>query len=307
MKRLFASILLSVVCIALHAQDRRWDAALDQYQQICDECIDIRARSAAGERIQASSVAQLRTKLSSLRGTLQDAKGSMSPAQRLRFESIRMRYEEVFGGSRKVSLPDVDAPAGLPSLLEAPQAQVVPYSPLPSAPAALANPSSAGLASPTTAAPAAPSFGFILYAGVPELYYGAMATLQGERFGGFVKGALSIPYTQGGYGCLSDGTTASGYIWTSGAECISRWSVTAGATFSPWRFMTLYAGGGYGSRSILWQDVSGNWATVTDLSATGFTADGGIIFNIGPVSILAGASSIGFSNVTAEFGLGVRF
>jgi len=318
-KRLFASILLSVVCIALHAQDRRWDAALDQYQQICDECIDIRARSAAGERIHASSVAQLLTKLSSLRGTLQDAKGSMSPAQRLRFESIRMRYEEVFGGSRKVSLPDVAAPAGLPLLLEAPRAQVTPYSPLPSAPDTLANPASAGPASPTTAAPASPSaaatavthtspsFGFILYAGVPELYYGAMATLQGERFGGFVKGTLSIPYTQGGYDCLSDGTTAGGYIWTSGTECISRWSVTAGATFSPWRFMTLYAGGGYGSRSILWQDVSGNWATVTDLSATGFTADGGIIFNIGPVSILAGASSIGLTNVTAEFGLGIRF
>lgn len=281
----------------MHAQDRRWDAALDQYQQICDECMDIRARSAAGERIQASSVAQLLTKLSSLRGTLQDAKGSMSPAQRLRFESIRLRYEEVFGGSRKVSLPDVDAPAGLPSLLEAPQAQAIPHSPLLSAPAPGSSP----------AALATPSFGFILYAGVPALYYGAMAILGGERFGGFVKGAVSIPYTQGGYGCLSDGTTTGGYIWTSGAECISRWLVAAGATFSPWRFITLYAGGGYGSRSILWQDVSGNWATVTDLSAAGFTADGGIIFNIGPVSILAGASTIGFTNVTAEFGLGVRF
>lgn len=294
MKRLFASILLSIICIGLYAQDRRWDAALDQYQQICDECIDIRARSAAGERIQASSVAQLLAKLSSLRGTLQDAKGQMTPSQRLRFESIRMRYEAVFGGTRKESLPKVDRTACLPLLLEAPQAQIVPYSPRLSAP----EPDSV---------PVAPSFGMIVYAGVPDMYYGAMAILQGKHIGGFVKGAISIPYTQGEYDCFSDGTTAGGYIWTSGAECISRWSVTAGASYSPWRFITIYAGGGYGIRRTLWQDVSGHWATVADRSLAGFAADGGVIFNFGPVSILAGASSIGFSSVAAEFGLGVRF
>jgi len=139
------------------------------------------------------------------------------------------------------------------------------------------------------------------------MYFGAMAILRGKRFGGFVKGSLSIPYTRGEYDCLSDGTTPSGYIWTNGAEGLSRWSVTAGATYTPWRFMTIYAGGGYGSRLLLWQDISGRWATVTDRSVAGLAADAGLVFNLGTVSILAGASTIGFRNVAAELGIGLRF
>lgn len=293
-KHLFAVILLSIACISLHAQDRRWDAALDQYQQICDECIDLRARSASGERIQAASVAQLLSKLSSLRNTLQEAKGQMTPAQRLRFESIRMRYEEVFGGPRAERLPQVDPSAWLPLLVETPQSMFVQYP-------------SQFFGSMPFIAPAAPDFGIILYAGVPDMYYGGMLMLQGKRFGGFVKGSLSIPYTRGEYECFSDGTTPGGYIWTSGAERLSRWSVTAGATYTPWHFVTVYAGGGYGSRQLLWQDVSGRWATVSDRSVAAFAADAGLVFNLGSVSVLAGASTIGFRNITAEFGIGLRF
>ena len=139
------------------------------------------------------------------------------------------------------------------------------------------------------------------------MYYGAMAFLTGEHLGGYVKGSLSIPYTRGVFDCYSDGTTPGGFIWTNGTERISRWSLTAGATYSPWRFLTLYAGAGYGCRRLLWQDVSLRWATVTDRSVSGIAADGGIIFNVGPVSLLAGASAIGFSTVSAEFGLGLRF
>ena len=294
MKRLFALILLSIACIGLHAQDRRWDAALDQYQQICDECIDLRVRSAAGERIQAASVTQLLSKLTSLRGTLQDAKGQMTPAQRLRFESIRMRYEEVFGAQRHEVLPQVDPSAWLPLLAEVPQSQIVPYPP-------------EFFGSMPYRSPAATSFGIILYAGVPDMYYGAMAMLNGKPFGSFVKGSVSIPYTKGEYDCFSDGTTPTGYIWTSGAECLSRWSITAGATYTPWRFMTIYAGGGYGSRQLLWQDVSDRWATVADRSVAGLAADVGLVFNLGPVSILAGASTIGLRNITAELGIGLKF
>ena len=120
MSRFFAFILFVFSCVALYAQDRRWDVALDQYQQICNECIDLRARSAAGESIPVASVAQLLSKLSSLRSTIQDARGQMTPAQRLRFESIRMRYEEVFGSVRPGPLPPVDRPSWLPLLLVEP-------------------------------------------------------------------------------------------------------------------------------------------------------------------------------------------
>ncbi len=63
----------------------------------------------------------------------------------------------------------------------------------------------------------------------------------------------------------------------------------------------------YGSRSLLWQDVSSRWARVADRSVRGLAADAGVIVNLGRFSLLAGVSSLDFSSVSAEFGAGLRF
>ena len=299
-KRVFAAIFLILACCRLGAQDRRWDAALDQYQQICDECIDLRVRSAAGERIQAASVTPLLSRLSSLRNTLLEAKGQMTPAQRLRFDSIRLRYEEVFGIKHNpLNLPALPAVLGRAEAFK--QAMLVPLHPQ------IIDP---GYIPSLVFTPyGSPSWSLFFFTGVPDLYYGTMLRLSfaGKPFGAYAKASVSIPYKVGAYECLSDGTVGNGYIWTSGRESVSRWAVTAGATVSPFRNLAFYAGAGYGKRNVLWQDVANKWATVSDRGITGFVADGGIIVSLNSFNIMAGVSTFGFKTLTAEAGIGYHF
>ncbi len=280
-------ILLPAV---LSAQELKWDAALGQYQRICDECIMLRMRAVSGEAIEASELTSVLARLASLKQTLQDAKGQMTPAQRLRYDAIRLRYEEVFGQTAPVKMSRLESvPALLTDAMQQHPATCLPLKEMP----------------PRVPKP---HVGLILFAGVPDMYYGAMASVSGLRFGGFVKASASIPFIKSAYECLSDGTTPSGgYIWTSGQECISRWAVTAGASFMPWRFLSFYAGAGYGHRSLMWQDVSGSWAAVADHSEAGVVIDAGVLVHIGRLRLLAGASFIGFVSATAEFGLGWCF
>lgn len=308
MKRLLAFLLLLSACrFSMNAQNDKWDAALNQYQQISYECIRLRTRSAAGERIPAAEISTLLTQVTVLRKTLQDAGGQMTPAQRLRFKAIRLRYDEAFGVKHFEPIARLSSSSSL----------IASASPL--AGAALTPSSysdyfstnlktSATLQEPAVAASEHISPGVLLYCGFPVIAPGAMMLLSYGRFGGFISGSISIPYTIADYSCFSDGTTKDGgYIWTNSKENVSRWSATAGATFSPWNFLTLYAGAGYGSRALLWQDVSDRWASVSDRSKTGLCLDGGLIFNIGVFSLLAGVSTIGFDTPAAQFGLGCRF
>lgn len=307
MKRLFAYLILVFACpVVLSAQDVKWDSALDQYQRITDSCISLRIRSAAGEPISAASVAQLLGQLSSLRRTLQDAGGEMTPAQRMRFQSIKMRYDEVFATPRPEPLAPIAVPACL--LAGAYRLNRLTLNPPSFEDYALSTPVDTHLLTGGDAASwNRPSVGVILYCGVPDVCYGAMATLSKGRLGAFVKASSSIPNIRADYSCFSDGTTPGGYIWTSGGQRVCRWSATAGAAYVPWKFLTLYAGAGYGSRTLLWQDVSERWAAVEDRSVAGLCLDGGVILNLGRFSLLAGASSIGFGSLNAELGLGFRW
>lgn len=282
--------MIFLVPAALIAQELKWDAALGQYQRICDECIMLRIRSASGVSINASEVQTLLSRLASLRETLQSASGQMTPAQRLRFQSIRLRYEEVFGQSSMPRISSLEPAPELPFTVKALSSNdFVP----------------AGAIHQHKSPPA--HVGMILLAGAPDLSFGAMATLSGLRFGGFLKASASIPFTSAAYDCFSDGTTPTGYIWTTGGERISRWAVTAGAMFALRDFLSVYAGAGYGSRALLWQDVSSRWARVGDRSVSGVAADAGLVFNFGKFSLLAGVSSLGLGAFNAEFGAGVRF
>lgn len=282
-------LMFFLVPAAISAQELKWDAALGQYQRICDECISLRIRSASGERINASEVTALLSRLTSLKEILQGATGQMTPAQRLRFQAIRLRYEEVFGLPVRstISLPKLSSHLSAPAAALKVQEFCAPCN--------------------TGHKPSGVRASVILFAGVPDLYYGAMVSLSRWRFGGYIKASAGIPFIKPAYSCFADGTTPAGYIWTSGKESISRWAVTAGATFAPLNFLSIYAGAGYGRRSFLWQDVAGKWAEVTDRSAAGLALDGGAVFQIGRASILAGVSFIGGGTVCAEFGLGLNF
>ena len=72
-------------------------------------------------------------------------------------------------------------------------------------------------------------------------------------------------------------------------------------------FASVYAGAGYGFYRRLWEDAAGQWLEVTDLSARGLAAETGIQVPLGHFLLMAGASTIGFRNISAELGIGWTF
>ena len=288
MKHLIAYLTVLLLCTGvLHAQD--WDRALDQYEQICDQCIALRNRSLAGEKVAATEAAPLLAQLSTLRQTLRQADGTMTEAQQERYTAIRRRYEAAFG-MRQEPISAIEA---------------VPYFPLlPSVLPALKTPQPVPLA--YTPRPGV-TMTAALYVRFPDGAPGLMVGVSRGRWGGFVKGSCSFAWPRAAYDCHSDGTTDGGYIWTSGKESSKRYSVVAGGTFSPLPFLGVYAGAGYGKRTLFWEDTGGNWARVQDRSMAGAAVDVGVLFTWKHFTALAGISTIGMRHVAGEVGVGVRF
>ena len=294
------------------AQSGRWDSALDRYEDICNRCIDLRQRSLSGEAVQASSVTVLLSQLAALRNNLQEAAGEMSPSQRARFESIRLRYAEAFG-----------APPGTRSFFES----IVPSSSLPaltlSQPAFTGAVQSQLLGRFSTGLPQVKldnagssadhhclRFGILAFGSFPPLQPGLMTRVDFRRVGFFVKGTISL-IPMGDYACLSDGTTESGFIWTTGQERTGVSSLSVGGTCaiadSPSFALRVYVGAGLGKRTVQWEDASGSWAQVSDLSSSGLSADAGILFDFGHLSFMAGLSSLSFQTAQCDLGIGFRF
>ena len=147
-------------------------------------------------------------------------------------------------------------------------------------------------------------YGLMAIVGLPELSFGGMAMFGKGSIRAYVKASTTVRQIRAEGYCNSDGTTDDGIIWTSGNTGTCRFGVTAGAVWFPFASFGVYAGAGRGSRNVLWQEASGRWLQVQDLSARGVAVDFGVMVPIGHLSLLAGVSSIGFRSVSAEIGLG---
>ena len=74
----------------------------------------------------------------------------------------------------------------------------------------------------------------------------------------------------------------------------------------------LYAGAGYGQRTVYWQDKSDNWAKVTDRTSSGIAVEAGVIYSFlntsaRNLSLSAGVHTINFKTVGFTIGIGVNF
>ena len=147
----------------------------------------------------------------------------------------------------------------------------------------------------------------LLYVGVPDFCPGLLLSFTRGKWGGFVKGAVSLASMQASYACYADGTTDSGYIWTTGKEAAKRFNISAGGVFSPLDFLSFYAGTGYGKRQLFWEDTTSQWASVQDRSVSGMALDAGVLYSWRHLSLMAGVSAIGFKTVCAELGVGYCF
>ena len=83
--------------------------------------------------------------------------------------------------------------------------------------------------------------------------------------------------------------------------------ITTGLVFRTCDWLSLSAGVGYGSRTLLWEDSSLNWARVSDRSPRGIAADIALHFRIRSFRLYAGVSTAAFRTCDYEFGLGFCF
>lgn len=141
----------------------------------------------------------------------------------------------------------------------------------------------------------------------PEYSGGLMVAWEKYRFGAYVKAVSNFRDSGSSYDCISDGTTAEGYIWTSGRTRVSRLSVTAGLVFRVCPWLNLYAGAGYGDRTLLWEDSSQLWAKVSDRSFHGAAADLGVQLRLWRFRLGAGVSTTAFRTADAEVSFGFCF
>ena len=293
MRRFLAFFFAIFLCTGLYAQS--WDAALDQYEQLSEECIHLRQRSLSGEKVPGDALIPLLNQLSSLRKTLQAPDGNMNPEQKMRFEAIRSRYDAAFGNRRTVAAVPSRQPDPFLSRAFLPPVQET------------GRPSPAPVLEETAPQASPLHISALLYVGIPALNPGLMLGLSKGGWGGFLKGSTTLSPVRASYVCNADGTTDSGYIWTSGKEAKKHFSVTAGGTYSPLPFLGIYAGAGYGKRSLFWEDSGGNWAQVQDRNTAGVAVDAGLLFTWKHFTALAGISTIGMMHVAGEVGVGVRF
>ncbi len=141
----------------------------------------------------------------------------------------------------------------------------------------------------------------------PKSAFGAMIDFERFNWGGYVKATTNLKGSISSYNCHSDGTIDGGYIWTSGNVKRSQLTITAGPEYRILEWLRVYAGLGYGKRILLWEDMSGRWAKVTDFSYQGVCADAGTQFGLSRWRLTAGVSTISFKTLSCELGVGFCF
>ena len=144
-------------------------------------------------------------------------------------------------------------------------------------------------------------------AGLPDPSAGFMVAWTRRRVGFYVKAVSNFNPSAYGYTCHEDGTTDSGYIWTTGGKRVSRLAVTGGGIFRVSDWLSVSAGAGYGRRILMWEDSKGDWAKVSEASPRGVSADLGLIFRAGRFTVCTGVNTVSFKRLYAELGAGFVF
>ncbi|MBR5177080.1 MAG: hypothetical protein IKW89_14310 [Bacteroidales bacterium] len=140
---------------------------------------------------------------------------------------------------------------------------------------------------------------------IPSYETGASFGIKKGRFGGYLSYMSSFACVKEDYSCSYEGLTDFGYIWATGQEKYSRFSVSSGVLVGITGNLSCYAGAGYGSVGCFWEDVSGQWARVREKSFKGLNIESGLVWAPGRVVLTAGLSSVSFSTISPVIGLGI--
>lgn len=296
MKSISGYILVLIFALVLNfdslAQDRAvddMDARLAEYEALCRECLDLKARVASGERLMRDEAEGLLNSFVAANRSLKDSEDAMTVVQRQRFAAIG-RW---FSTGEPPQMPDqaVLQISVVPSVtLVGPPAEPLTWRPVQLCPKSRGQ------------------IYLLADLAMPQLSYGLMAGYQHKRFGGYLRfnsNFHKLPATS--YECFSDGSLYSGgCFWASGESSLSTFAITGGLLVAANNYLTIYVGAGYGSRLHAWQDIDGAWARVTDISRKGMCADAGVIFSWHRLALSAGISTMSFRTAAFTCGIGVR-
>ena len=142
-----------------------------------------------------------------------------------------------------------------------------------------------------------------------QMSYGLMVAAM-RRTGGYIKAKYSFSNTPSDdFECNDVGMSGEdGEVqWYTGKTEKSRLSVTGGIVQRLWKPFYLYAGVGYGTRTLVWETVGGKWGKNKDHSLEGVEAEIGGILSAGPMVVSLGLQTNSFKYLEGNLGIGVIF
>lgn len=143
-----------------------------------------------------------------------------------------------------------------------------------------------------------------------QLSYGGMIGFV-RKNGAYVKfrsdfGSASADLECDDSGALTSGGEGTPY-YKEGVTQKARLSVTTGYLRQLWKPVYLYAGAGYGSRTLAWETVEGELVKNTDHSAAGVAAELSVIGRLGKFALSVGFHTVNFKHHEVAIGVGIIF
>lgn len=296
-KYIIAVLCSFMVCASALAQSSL-DEELNDYEHMCRRCLGLRTRIDAGEQVSRDEAKATIGIFVAMNRRLKALEDEMTALQRQRFKDVGEWFTT---GVQPVR------PSVLPSVV----CKAMPVLPVHS--------SENLFVAPDSCPPEplekdrhmpSPSYRYVVLAEIaaPELAYGVRVGMMDRRFGAYASFRSNFVNGESAYECTSDGRLPNGsMMWADGEERKGNMAMTAGLLAGTFRWMTAYAGAGYGWRYLQWRDIDGNWAEVSDYSYRGVAVEAGLIFSCRGFSLSAGISSISFKTATLMTGIGFRF
>ena len=264
---------------------------LERYELLCMQCLQLRLRTSLGENVSKEEAQSLISDFITLNKGIKSQEFELSPAQRRRFSAISRWFTT--GVINK--LPEFEY---LPELndLMIPEA-LVKYECV----------DSLAYAKGIRRVRSRPAVFVLASLSAPDVSYGLMAGFQVRRSGVYARLSSNYQHCPTSYSCYSDGSLdGSGYFWASGAYKRTNLYASAGPVVGLSRNFSVSAGLGYGSKKIVWEDIEGAWAKVSDKSHSGILVECGALCLLKRLSFSVGIHTIAFRTVGATCGVGVK-
>lgn len=296
LKYMFCIFALLSASFLASAQEGNFDQQLSLYEELCSQCLDLRTRAASEGGVLKAEAKSLVAEFLDLNKELKSHESGMTAIQRRRFAAISQWFATgAQPAEESQDLPRVALCAEIPTTLPpaSDKTGLIYIHDLPAQPA-----------------PRVKSGDVYILANLafPDISYGLMAGYQIQRYGGYVSFRSSFTSVSPSYSCTSDGVLkGGGPLWASGEEKNSNMSVCAGALYGFRQYVSVYAGVGYGSRRLAWEDVDGQWAEVSDWSHKGFAIEAGALFSWNKLAFSLGVSSVSLRTAELVCGVGLKF